>query len=246
MCSPASLGGMAWAAIPAFLKTRFDVNEILTSLMLTYVATLLLSIWCTGPGRTREGFDFPQSRMFDRVRDPAGDSRGHAAARRRAVVALIVGRRGWLVMSRTLIGFEVKVVGQAPARGRATPASAQRAWSGSACSLSGGARRARRPVRGRRADRPADARRSRRATASPRSSSPSSAGCIRSASCSAGLVHGALLSRRRERPDRSVGLPQAVTGVFQGMLLFFLLACDVLIRYRDPPRRRARQEGVPA
>ena len=47
-----AVGGMAWAAIPAFLKTRFDVNEILTSLMLTYVAALFLSILVHGPGRT--------------------------------------------------------------------------------------------------------------------------------------------------------------------------------------------------
>src|SRR5688500_2988060 len=58
------LGGMAYAAIPAFLKTRFDVNEILTSLMLTYVATLFLSILVYGPWRDPDGFNFPQTRMF--------------------------------------------------------------------------------------------------------------------------------------------------------------------------------------
>src|SRR5690606_621183 len=42
-------GGMAWAAIPAWLRTRFNANEILTSLMLTYVAGLLLSYLVHGP-----------------------------------------------------------------------------------------------------------------------------------------------------------------------------------------------------
>ena len=43
ICAAGALGGMAWAAIPAFLRTRFNTNEILVSLMLVYVATLLLS-----------------------------------------------------------------------------------------------------------------------------------------------------------------------------------------------------------
>ena len=59
-----ALGGMLWAAIPAFLKTKFEVSEILTSLMLTYVATLVLSILVHGPWRDPEGFNFPQSRLF--------------------------------------------------------------------------------------------------------------------------------------------------------------------------------------
>ena len=64
MCLAGLLGGMAWAAIPAFLKTRLDVNEILTSLMLTYVATLLLSMLVYGPWKDPDGFGFPQSRLF--------------------------------------------------------------------------------------------------------------------------------------------------------------------------------------
>ena len=59
-----ALGGMAWAAIPALLKTRFNANEILTSLMLTYVAILLLSYLVHGPWRDPAGFNFPQSRQF--------------------------------------------------------------------------------------------------------------------------------------------------------------------------------------
>ena len=62
--SRAFLGGLAYAAIPAFLKARFDVSEILTSLMLTYVATLFLSIMVYGPLKDPEGYGFPQSRMF--------------------------------------------------------------------------------------------------------------------------------------------------------------------------------------
>ena len=56
-------GGMAWAAIPAWLKTRFNASEILTSLMLVYVATLGLSYLVHGPWRDPEGFNFPQSKI---------------------------------------------------------------------------------------------------------------------------------------------------------------------------------------
>src|SRR5215472_18674541 len=58
------LGGMAWAAIPAWLRVRFNASEILTSLMLTYVAQLLLLYLVTGPWRDPEGYGFPQSRLF--------------------------------------------------------------------------------------------------------------------------------------------------------------------------------------
>ncbi len=59
-----ALGGMAWAAIPALLRTRFNTNEILVSLMLVYVASLLLSWLVHGPWRDPEGFNFPQSKQF--------------------------------------------------------------------------------------------------------------------------------------------------------------------------------------
>jgi len=67
---PASLlagiaGGAAWAAIPAYLRTRFNTSEILVSLMLVYIAQLLLTYLLHGVWRDPEGFNFPQSRAFD-------------------------------------------------------------------------------------------------------------------------------------------------------------------------------------
>src|SRR5471030_2343273 len=59
-----ALGGMAWAAIPALLRTRFNTSEILVSLMLVYVAYLLLGYLVHGPLRDPAGFNFPQSKMF--------------------------------------------------------------------------------------------------------------------------------------------------------------------------------------
>jgi simple sugar transport system permease protein len=108
------LGGMAYAAIPAFLKTRLGVNEILTSLMLTYVATLLLSMMVYGPWKDPAGFGFPQSRLFtDSALLPMilEGTRLHLGA----VAAVLIAVAAWVVMTRTVIGFEIRVVGQAPA-----------------------------------------------------------------------------------------------------------------------------------
>ena len=89
MCLAGIAGGMAYAAIPAFLKTRFGVNEILTSLMLTYVATLFLSTLVYGPLKDPMGFNFPQSRMFGEAallpiaRSPRSGSSGRPGRRHR-------------------------------------------------------------------------------------------------------------------------------------------------------------------
>ena len=67
VCLAGALGGMAWAAIPAFLRTRFNTNEILVSLMLVYVATLLLSVLVHGPLRDPEGQNFPGKPAVQRL-----------------------------------------------------------------------------------------------------------------------------------------------------------------------------------
>ena len=58
------LGGMFYAGIAAFLRIRYQVNEILVTLMLTYVAVLFLSAMLQGPLRNPSGFNFPESRIF--------------------------------------------------------------------------------------------------------------------------------------------------------------------------------------
>ncbi len=59
-----AIGGMVWASIPAFLKTKFNANEILVSLMLNYVAVLILSLLIHGPWKDPQGYGFPQSVLF--------------------------------------------------------------------------------------------------------------------------------------------------------------------------------------
>ncbi|HAU58696.1 MAG TPA: sugar ABC transporter permease, partial [Comamonadaceae bacterium] len=60
-------GGMAWAGLTALLRDRFNANEILVSLMLVYVATLLLSFLVFGPWKDPMGYNFPQTRTFEKV-----------------------------------------------------------------------------------------------------------------------------------------------------------------------------------
>ena len=228
MCAAGILGGMAYAAIPAFLKTRFEVNEILTSLMLTYVATLLLSLLVYGPWKDPDGYGFPQSRVFSPsaiLPMVLSGTRLHLGA----LIALLVALAGWVLMSRTIIGFQVKVVGLAPAAARFAGFSRERMiWfclltSGGFAGLAGLLEVAG-PV----------------GQLVPVISPGYGFTAIIVAFLGrlhplgvllAGLVV-ALSYLGGENVQITVGLPQAVTGVFQGMLLFFLLACDVLVRYR--------------
>jgi ABC-type uncharacterized transport system permease subunit len=114
VCLAGILGGMAWGAVPAFLRIRLVVNEILTSLMLTYVASLLLGTLVFGPWRDPEGYNLPQSRMLSdaatllpiipRTRLTAG-----------TLIEFLVPVALWVAVSHALIGFKIRTAGAAPA-----------------------------------------------------------------------------------------------------------------------------------
>ncbi|MEM9278140.1 MAG: ABC transporter permease, partial [Pseudomonadota bacterium] len=111
------LGGMAWASIPAILKNRFGANEILTSLMLVYVAELILDWIVRGPWRNPQGFNFPETRSFTdwQVLPEMFDSgRTHNGALFAILGVILV----WFLLAKTMKGFEIEVVGQAPRAGR--------------------------------------------------------------------------------------------------------------------------------
>ena len=84
-----ALGGALYALIPALFKVRFGASEILTSLMLVYVAELLLDYLVRGPWRDPKGFNFPTTAEFDAVAampiadrgQPPAPRRDHRAAR---------------------------------------------------------------------------------------------------------------------------------------------------------------------
>ncbi len=108
-----ALGGLAYAFVPAILRTRFGISEILTSLMLVYVADLLLDYLVRGPWRDPKGFNFPQSVSFSdsAVLQPLFEGgRLHAGL----VLALIAAFVAFILFRRTLFGFAVSASGEAP------------------------------------------------------------------------------------------------------------------------------------
>ena len=236
------LGGMAWAAIPAWLKTSFNANEILTSLMLTYVAQLILIYLVTGPWRDPEGYGFPQSRMFD----DAGTmpiliegTRLHLGV----PIALLVVMAAWVLLGKSLLGFQLKVLGQAPRAARYAGFN-PRALIWLSLMLGGGLAGAAGLFE----------------VAGPigQLTLKISPGYGFTAIIVAflgrlhplGVLFAALLLALSylggEAAQIDLGLPGAVTGIFQGILLFYLLGCDILIHYRlrfarhAPTQRPAR------
>ena len=115
-------GGLAWGMIPALLKTRFNTNEILVSLMLTYVAVLFIDWTVRGPWRDPMSFGFPLTPMYadaaviSRVELPGIGRLGQLHWGVAGALALALA--AWLVLSRSILGFQVKVMGDAPRAGR--------------------------------------------------------------------------------------------------------------------------------
>lgn len=230
------MGGMVWAAVPAWLRTRYNANEILTSLMLTYVGTLLLSWLVHGPWRDPAGYNFPESRMFpdaailpiilDETRLNFG-----------VVIALLVVGGGWIITSRSFVGFQVKVVGQAPGAAAYAGFSQNRLiwftflFSGGLAGLAGmmevaGPIGQLLPI------------------ISPGYGFTAIIVAFLGRLHPVGVLVAAILIALSyiggEQAQIELRQPRAVTGVFQGMLLFFLLGTDVLLRYRIRFARRAR------
>ncbi|WP_112323959.1 ABC transporter permease [Oceanibium sediminis] len=107
------IGGFLWGMIPALLKIRFGANEILVSLMLVYVAELLLSALVSGPLRDPDGFNFPESRRFhDSATLPIilQNTRAHIGI----LVALALGPLAYAILHKHVFGYHVKLLGTAP------------------------------------------------------------------------------------------------------------------------------------
>ena len=114
-----AFGGWAWAMIPAILKTRFNTNEILVSLMLVYVAQTILAKASTGFLKNPEGMGFPGSRNFSSYPAAANPELIAGTGLHWGVVtALVVAIIAWVILSRHIIGFQIKLSGQAPRAAR--------------------------------------------------------------------------------------------------------------------------------
>lgn len=222
------LGGMAWAAVTALLRDRFNANEILVSLMLVYVAVQVLNYLVYGPWKDPMGFNFPQTQTFEKVAQVPRLFTGS-----RVNIGLLLALAGvagvWLYLFRTYSGFAQQVGGLAPAAARYAGFSSRGAlwiallFSGAMAGLAGALEVAG-PIGQLTPHVPAGYGFAAIIVAFVGRLHP--VGIVFSAVLMSMFYIGGELAQSR------LGLPKAITGVFQGVLLFALLACDTLIAYR--------------
>jgi simple sugar transport system permease protein len=222
------LGGMLWAGITALLRDRFNANEILVSLMLVYVAIQILNYLVYGPWKDPAGYNFPQTKTFERVAQMPRLMDGS-----RVNIGLLFALLGvagvWLFLFRTVSGYAQIVGGLAPMAARYAGFSSRKAlWvalliSGGAAGMAGAFEVAG-PI----------------GQLTPYVPAGYGFAAIIVAFVGrlhpVGIVFSALLMSMfyigGELAQSRLGLPKSITGVFQGLLLFSLLACDTLIAYR--------------
>ncbi|MBV8247656.1 MAG: ABC transporter permease [Comamonas sp.] len=222
------LGGMFWAGIVALLRDRFNANEILVSLMLVYVATLVLGYLVYGPWKDPMGYNFPQTKTFERVTQIPRLVQG-MRMNIGVIIALLGAGVLWAFLFRTRAGFALQVGGLAPAAARYAGFSSRKAlWtalliSGATAGLAGALEVAG-PL----------------GQLTPYVPAGYGFAAIIVAFVGrlhpVGMVFSAILMSMfyigGEFAQSRLGLPKALTGVFQGLLLFTLLACDTLVAYR--------------
>lgn len=227
------LSGMAWAAIATFLKVKFNSNLILTTIMLNYIALYLL-IWAVhGPLRDPDGFGFPESAMFsDATLLPVLSESGRVHLG--IVFAIALALFAWFLLTKTHLGFKIRVFGEdEPAATYAGYNAKAISWfvmlfAGALAGLAG-VSEVTGPIG--------------QLTPNVSPGYGYSAiivaylGRLHPAGAIISAVFLAILYMGGDLAQIEMGIPIAVVGMFQGVLLFFLLACDFFIRYRIVPSR---------
>ena len=223
-----AIGGFAWAMIPAWLRIRFGANEILVSLMLVYVAILLLSALVSGPLRDPDGFNFPESRLFhDSATLPIilSGTRVHSGV----LFALATLIALYITFQFHALGYQIRLIGDAPRAARFAGVSHNAVIAG-CLGLSGALAGIAGTFE----------------TAGPVGqlvpALPAGYGFTAIIVAFLGRLHPlgiaaaafvmALTYIGGESAQLLLNLPAAAISVFQGMLLFFLLGLDVLITHR--------------
>jgi len=223
-----AFAGACWAAITAWLRDRANANEILVSLMLVYVANLLLSYLVFGPWKDPKGWNFPQTLRFaDSL------SIGRLGTGMRVhwgfVVALISAAAMLWLMFFTSLGARLRVGGLAPGAARfAGFSSRESLWTVLLCSGAfaglAGAMEVLGPM----------------GQLTPHVSTGygftaiivafiarlNPLACVLASFLLSILMIGGELAQSR------VGLPASVSSMFQGVLLMMLLMVDSFINYR--------------
>ncbi len=225
-----AFGGWLWAMIPAILRTKFQTNEILVSLLLVYVAQNILASMALGALRNPDGGGFPGSRNLAQYPASANPELIAGTGMHWGVVtAFIVVIASYILLQRHILGFHIKLAGQAPRAARFAGVSPDRlimlclGLSGVLAGLAGLFE-----VTG-----PAG-----------QISIDFNVGYGFTAIIVAflgrlnpvGILLAGLLMALTyiggENASTNLGLPSAAVQAFQGMLLFFLLAVDVLTNFR--------------
>jgi len=230
MIAAGALGGFVWAMIPALLKIVFRTNEILVSLLLVYVAQNILAMMALGALRNPEGNGFPGSRNLGQIPAMANSELIPGTGMHWGVVAAFLAVIAvHMLLQRHILGFQIKLAGQAPRAARFAGVSPSRlvvlclGISGGLAGLAGVFE-----VTG-----PAG-----------QISIDFNVGYGFTAIIVAflgrlnpvGILFAGLLMALTyiggELAQLMLGLPAAAIQVFQGMLLFFLLATDLLTNFR--------------
>lgn len=224
------LGGFLWAMIPGLLKVKFGTNEILVSLMLVYVAEQLLSSMSLGLLKNPEGYGFPGSRNLQQYASAHNAEIIAGSGMHWGVVAaLIAVIFAYVLLTRHRLGFAIRVTGEAPRAakfGGVNPARLVLFCLGASGMLAGLAGMF--EVAGPAGQITIDFNVGYGFTAII----VAFLGRLHPIGI---LLAGALMALTYIGGDiaqSQLGLPAAAIQVFQGMLLFFLLALDVLTNYR--------------
>jgi len=228
MVIASAVGGMFWASIPALLRVRFNANEILVSLMMNYIAQLWLSWLVFGPWRDPAGFNFPQSQpltpsaLFPILIE---GTRANASV----VFALVAVGLGWVFMSRSFAGFQLRVTGLSEGAARYAGFSLRRAvWTGL---LAGGATAGIAGV-----GEIAGPLGQIFPTASPGYGYAAIIVAFLGRLNPIGILFSGLLMAliylSGDLAQMSLGMPSSITGLLQSLLLFFLLTADVFVHFR--------------
>jgi simple sugar transport system permease protein len=221
-------GGAIWAGIPALLKVKFYANEILSSLMLNYVALSALNYVVRGPLKDPQGFNFPESASFPQFASLPpliAGTRLHLGV----IFALVAAVLLWWLLKKSFLGFSVRVVGASVGASEYAGINQQGiiwltlllagalAGLAGACEVLG-------PIG------------QLRPTISPGYGYAAIIAAFIGRLNPLGIILSSLLMALLyvggELAQIQLALPLALAGVFQGILFFLLLATDVLIFYR--------------
>lgn len=223
--------GAIWGLIPAALKAYLRVNEIITTLMLNYIAILLMDWLYTGPWKDKAGYGFPGTASFKevaalpRLPEWMGAGRVHLGI----VIAIVAAALIWLILLKTRWGYEIRVIGENPQAARYAGISLVRnillvmLISGGLAGLAGYGQVA------------GIAYRLQKGIAVGDGFTAIIIAWLAKLHPAAVLVVAVLMAGLSTGGDQitiTMGLPAAMSRVLQGAILFFVLGGEIFVRYR--------------